>query len=214
MTRPEVTLITPSLVGREHMLAATVRSVEAQTVPVKHLSLVDVDRLGPAVIRNKLLAEVDTDLAGFVDDDDLLDPQHVELCTAALRESDACVAYPWFRFNHPRGWWPLGEFLQIQRADGSKVHAFGQPFDPAALEHNSYIPVTVVARTECLRKVGGFPIPESPEWPHDTAEEWGLWKRLVADGHTFVHVPAITWQYQVHGGNTSGRRTAKAVRDA
>lgn len=208
MSRPEVTLITPSLTGRERMLAETARSVEAQTVPCEHLWMVDGDRLGPAPIRNKMLAEVDTELVGFVDDDDVLEPQHVELCVAALRESGACVAYPWFRFNHPRAWWPLGEFLQIQRPDGSKVHAFGQAFDPAALEHNSYIPVTVIARTECLRKVGGFPIPESAEWPHDTAEEWGLWRRLVADGHTFVHLPAITWEYRVHGGNTSGRRTA------
>lgn len=205
---PTVTVITPSLAGREGMLAETIRSVEAQTVPCKHLSLIDRERLGPAPIRNQLLAQVDTELVGFVDDDDVLDPCHVELCVAALEESGACVAYPWFRFRHPRGWWPLGEFLQIQRADGSKVHAFEQPFDPAALEHNSYIPVTIIARTECLRKVGGFPVPESEEWPHDTAEEWGLWRRLVADGHTFVHVPAVTWEYRVHGGNTSGRRTA------
>lgn len=208
MKCPAVTLITPSLAGREHMLAEVIRSVQAQTVPCKHLWLVDADRLGPAPIRNKLLAQVDTELVGFVDDDDVLDPAHVELCVAVLRESDACVAYPWFRFNHPRGWWPLGEFLQIQRPDGTKVHAFGQLFDPAALEHNSFIPVTIVARTECLRKVGGFPIPESLEWPHDTAEEWGLWQRLVAAGHSFVHVPTITWEYRVHGGNTSGRRTA------
>lgn len=208
MNAPTVTLITPSLPGRERMLAETVRSVEAQTVPCKHLWLADVDRLGPAPIRNKLLAQVDTELVGFVDDDDVLDPQHVELCRVALQESGACVAYPWFRFNHPRGWWPLGEFLQIQRPDGTRVHAFGQPFAPDGLEHNSFIPVTVIARTECLRKVDGFPTPESPEWPHDTAEEWGLWRRLVADGHTFVHLPAVTWEYRVHGGNTSGRRTA------
>lgn len=208
----EVTLLTPSLPGREEMLAETVRSVQAQTVPVEHLWAVDVDRLGPAPVRNKLLADVATELVGFVDDDDVLDPQHVELCVAALGESGACVAYPWFRFNHPRGWWPLGEFLEIQRADGSKVHAFGQPFDPAALAHNSFIPVTVIARTDCLRKVGGFPTPGTPEWPHESTEEWGLWQRLVADGHSFVHVPTVTWEYRVHGGNTSGSRTARGVR--
>lgn len=210
--RPDVTLITPSLPGREDMLAETARSVQAQTIPVEHLWLVDEDRLGPAPIRNKLLADATTELAGFVDDDDVLYPEHVEVCVAALREADACVAYPWFRFDHPRGWWPYGEFLQIQGADGSKVHAFGQPFDPSALAHNSFIPVTVVARTECLRKVGGFPIPGTPEWPHESTEEWGLWQRLVADGHSFVHVPTITWEYRVHGGNTSGSRTAKGVR--
>ena len=212
MTNAEVTLITPSLRGREDMLAETARSVEAQTVPCKHLSMVDSDRFGPASIRNKLLAAVGTALVGFVDDDDVLYPEHVEVCVAALRESGVCVAYPWFHFDHPRGWWPLGEFLQMQRADGSKVHAFGQPFDPDALAHNSFIPVTVIARTDCLRKVGGFPTPGTEEWPHESTEEWGLWQRLVADGHSFVHVPTVTWEYRVHGGNTSGSRTAKGVR--
>jgi hypothetical protein len=208
MGTAEVTLLTPTLPGRERMLAQVIRSVQRQTVPCLHRHLADTDREGPAPVRNRLLEQVTTEFVGFVDDDDFLFPKHVETCLTALRDSGACVAYPWFRFAHPRGWWPLGEFLEIQRPDGSKVHALGQPFDPAALEHNSYIPVTVVARTECLRKVGGFPIPETPEWPHDTAEEWGLWRRLVADGHTFVHVPEITWEYRVHGGNTSGRRTA------
>jgi hypothetical protein len=209
---PQVTLLTPSLPGREDMLAETVQSVQGQTMPCEHLWAVDHHREGPAPVRNKLLADVTTELVGFVDDDDVLDPQHVELCAAALDESGACVAYPWFRFNHPRGWWPRGEFLQIQRADGSKVHAFGQPFDPDALEHNSFIPVTVIARTDCLRKVGGFPTPGTAEWPHESTEEWGLWRRLVADGHSFVHVPTITWEYRVHGANTSGSRTAKGVR--
>jgi Glycosyltransferase like family 2 len=204
----EVTLITPSLPGREHMLAETVRSVQAQTMPCEHLWAVDHDRLGPAPVRNNLLADVTTELVGFVDDDDVLYPRHVEHCLTALRESDACVAYPWFRFDHPRGWWPLGEFLQIQRPDGTRVHAFEQPFDPAALEHNNYIPITVIARTECLRKVGGLPLPGTAEWPHESNEDWGLWRRLVAAGHTFAHVPEVTWEYRVHGGNTSGRRAA------
>lgn len=208
MSQPVVTLLTPSLPGREDMLARVGDSVRAQTVPCLHLWQVDALREGPAPVRNALLGKVGTEFVGFVDDDDLLDPPHVELCVAALRESGACVAYPWFRFVHPRGWWPRGEFLQIQRGDGSKVHAFGQPFDGVALEHNNFIPITVVARTACLRKVGGMPLPGSPEWPHETCEDWGLWRRLVAAGHRFVHVSEVTWEYRVHGGNTSGSRSA------
>lgn len=204
----EVTLLTPILPGREQMLAKTIRSVERQTLPCLHLAKVDADREGPAPVRNKLLREVDTEFVGFVDDDDVLYPKHVEVCLTALKDSGACVVYPWFRFVHPRGLWPNGEFLQIQRPDGTRVHAFGQPFDPAALEHNNYIPITVVARTACLRQVGGLPLPGSPEWPHESNEDWGLWRRLVAAGHRMVHVPEVTWEYRVHGGNTSGRRAA------
>lgn len=211
MKRPEVTMITPSLLGRERMLGRATRSVKAQTVKCRHLWMVDRDRVGPAPIRNRLLGKVRTQYTGFVDDDDVLYRQHVEVCVDALRRTGACVVYPWFRFAHPRRRWPHGEFLEIQRQDGVRVHAWRQPFDSAALEFNSFIPVTVVARTECLCKVGGFPVPETVEWPHESCEEWGLWRRLVAGGHSFVHVPTITWEYRVHGGNTSGRRTASRV---
>lgn len=211
MKRPVVTLLTPSLRGRERMLGRTIRSVKRQTFPARHLWRVDRQRIGPAPIRNQLLEKVTTEFAGFVDDDDVLYRQHVEVCLAALRATDACVVYPWFKFAHPYKRWPRGEFLQMLRPDGSRVHAWRQPFDPAALTHNSFIPVTVIARTECLRKVGGFPTPGTEQWPHESTEEWGLWQRLVADGHSFVHVPTITWEYRVHGGNTSGSRTAKGV---
>lgn len=202
-----VTILTASLPDRRAMLTEAAASVLRQTVPCRHLWRVDTDRQGPAAVRNALLADVTTEFVGFLDDDDVLYPRHAEVCLAALRDTGACVVYPWFRFVHPAGIYPRGEFLRIHRADGP-VHAFGQPFDAAGLEHASFIPVTVVARTACLRQVGGFPLPGSQEWPHDTCEEWGLWRRLVAAGHRFVHVPAVTWEYRVHAGNTSGRRTA------
>jgi glycosyltransferase involved in cell wall biosynthesis len=206
MVEPTVTIVTASLPGRQRMLDQAVRSVERQSVRCLHLWHVDTDREGPAAVRNRLLVDARTEFVGFLDDDDILYRRHVEVCLAALRDSGACVAYPWFRFVHPAGIYPRGEFLRIHRADGP-VHAFGEPFDPAALDHANFVPVTVVARTACLRQVGGFPLPCSAEWPHDTCEEWGLWRRLVAAGHRFVHVPEVTWEYRVHGGNTSGRRS-------
>jgi hypothetical protein len=205
--RAAVTFVTPSLLGRERMLGRTIRSVKRQTIPCRHMWQVDTHRQGPAAVRNTLLGKVRTEFVGFIDDDDVLYRQHAEVCLAVLRRTDACVVYPWFRFVHPAGRFPRGEFLQIQRGDGSRVHAFGQPFDPGALVHNNFIPITVVARTACLREVGGLPLPGSTEWPHETCEDWGLWRRLVDGGHRFAHVPVVTWEYRVHPGNTSGRRT-------
>lgn len=208
-----VTVLTASLPDREHMLTQAAASVRTQTMACEHLVGVDVDRDGPGVMRNRLLGRATTEYVGFLDDDDILYPNHVEVCLNVLAASGACVAYPWFRFRNPAGRWPLGEFLTMRKPDGTRVHAYRQPFNPGALEHNNFVPVTVVARTACLRAVGGFPEPGAPDWPHDTGEEWGLWRRLVAAGHTMVHIPEVTWEYRVHRGNTSGRRTAPIVVD-
>src|SRR3546814_8644512 len=63
--------------------------------------------------------------------------------------------------------------------------AFGQEFDPAALQANNFIPVTALVRTSLFVAVGGFPQPLSEAWPHADCEDWGLWQRLLALGAKF-----------------------------
>jgi glycosyltransferase involved in cell wall biosynthesis len=89
----DVTVITPTRSGREVVLLEAVDSVQAQTHPAAaHFVGLDADRAGPAAMRNALLGEVLTPLVAFLDDDDLLDPAHLETLLSEMERSGADVA--------------------------------------------------------------------------------------------------------------------------
>ena len=66
-------------------------------------------------------------------------------------------------------------------------------------------PVTILVRRELLIEVDGFPIPGTPEWPHEDCEDWACWRRIRDAGGVFVHTPEVSWLWHHHGQNTSGR---------
>lgn len=176
-----VSVITPSLPGRVALLEECKASVAAQTVPVVHLIRVDVDRVGPSVIRSELLDLAQTDLVAFVDDDDLIDPDHVETLTAAIENAGADLAWSYHRT----------EGLGAPKTPRPRSNA-------AVLEQlrtgRNCIPVTVLARRQAIEDAGGFQ-------PSDRYEDYALWLRMLALGHTFTLVKRETWTYRFLGGN-------------
>lgn len=180
-----VTVITPSVPGRTRELADCMQSVAAQTTPVVHLIRADVDRVGPAVIRTELLDDAETELVAFCDDDDLLDPDHVETLAAALKDSGFELAWSWHRtagIGAPRTPRPrsMGEARRILAA-GRNV-----------------IPVTVVARRSAILEAGAFQ-------PMDRFEDYALWLRMLDAGHRFAYVKRETWTYRFLGDNRTWR---------
>jgi glycosyltransferase involved in cell wall biosynthesis len=176
-----VTVITPSLPGRIKQLAECMDSVAQQTWPVVHLIRADVDRIGPALIRNQLIEEATTDLVAFLDDDDLIDPDHVEALVAALEDTGAELAWSW------------------HRTEGKGAAKTPRPGNAAAVRAAMYggrnvIPVTVVAHREAIVEAGGFS-------PHDRYEDYALWMRMLSLGHEFALVKRETWTYRFLGGN-------------
>ena len=136
----------------------------------------------------------------FLDDDDEFKPGHL---TKLVRHADkigADVVYPWFDLL-------IGGVLRNDR----KVltingrDAFEEPFNPDALQKNNFIPVTALVRREMFLQVGGFPSPNTSEWPHPDCEDWGLWLRLRDAGAVFSHLPERTWIWRWHMKSTSGR---------
>lgn len=175
-----VTVITPTIPGRAHLLTECMRSVGEQTVPVIHLVRADVDLAGPAVIRSELLDLTETELVAFVDDDDLLDPDHVEALTDALIGNGADLAWSWCR--------TVGRAPTVPR-----------PRNVTLAEQMIYagrncIPVTVVARVEAIRSAGGF-------WPMDRYEDHALWLRMLEQGAKFTCLKRETWTYRHYGEN-------------
>lgn len=182
----DVTVVIPHIPKRAGYLKRALNSVIHQTeLPMDVIVVTDVNHDGAAVTRNRGLKMVETEYVAFLDDDDYLYSDHIETCLYEGYGAD--VIYPWFDVLH--GTDPLG--------------MFGKPFDAAHLEVSNFIPVTVIARTEMLRDVGGFtPHPDAAGHPN---EDWGCWLAVHRAGGVITHVPHRTWVWDHASGNTSGR---------
>lgn len=166
-----LTVITPTIPGREEMLRECHASVEA--LGLSHLIEIDVDREGPAVVRNRLLRQVRTEWTLFVDDDDVLYPNYLGTVMPHLGEAD--VVYTAWRLS------------------GATDPVPYPTFDPALLRQHNFIPVTACVRTSAIRSVGGFPSAK--------LEDHALWLSLLDAGYRFRYVPVIAWHYRRNPGS-------------
>lgn len=200
MEYPAVSVVIPTVAPRADYLERALESVRRQDYPGEVRIIVELDttRGGATETRNRGLAQVKTPWVAFVDDDDEILPNHISLCMSAALENNVDLVYSWF--NQPEYNW-----------DGLAINekpAFGHPFDEEAkqwlLTKANFIPVTVLARTELMHKVGGFsPVPWAK--PDNLCEDWGCWIKLIESGAKFYHLPKKTWVWHHWAGNTSGQ---------
>jgi hypothetical protein len=127
----QLTFITPCAPHHRALLNQAIDSVLAQTVPCKHLSLIDDEAMGPGVIRNRLLVQVDTPYVAFLDADDWVEPTFAEKALAVIQPG-RYVYTDWWRdevaMRVPDNPWCTGNFHLV----------------------------TAVVATETARTVGGF----------------------------------------------------------
>lgn len=162
---------------RGRLLDEAVASVASQTVPpFEHLWLLDEHQEGPGQIRNRLAERAQGDYLLFLDDDDVLHTDYVQELTPHL---DAEVVYSWCRVEGRDDWCP------------------NRLFEPRALEHQNFIPVTACVQKQAFLDVGGF------DTTLGTLEDWDLWKRLLRAGARFKCVPEVLWTYRVKAAGTS-----------
>jgi glycosyltransferase involved in cell wall biosynthesis len=181
---PRVTILTPTIEGREELLVEAALSVRSQTEEAAHLIYLDTEHHGPAWCRNQLLERVQSEWVGFLDDDDLLDPTHVEALMALLEVGGADLAWSRCRCVFADGVPP------IRIAQGLRPN-YADLVKPGA---RNFIPVTVIARTSSIREAGGFD-------PADRYEDHALFCRMLNRGQRFVHLPHATWTYRFLGAN-------------
>lgn len=198
---PSVAVCIPAIPTRLDLLGETLASVLRQTRQPDEIHVsIDNDAVGAAGNRNRAWQAASTDWIAFVDDDDLLYPDHLEYLLAHAEDAD--LVYPWFDLLE-------GPDPLFVTQNDKLVSPLGVPFGEDAANHimtsGNFIPITVLVRREMLEKVGGFPQPGTPDWPHQTCEDWGCWKKLLEAGARFVHAPKRTWRWRWHYGNTSGR---------
>ena len=168
----EVAVLTPTLPERANLLEECKASVSAQTVPCSHLVGVDEKREGPSDIRNRLAASSHADWFLPLDDDDLLDPDYLELLAPYLDKGD--VVYPWCRVEGKDDWTPNRLF----RAD-------------PLLSYN-FIPVTALVRADLWREVGGM--------RNEPFEDFRFWQRCLGVGARFFCLEEVAWTYRIHPG--------------
>jgi glycosyltransferase involved in cell wall biosynthesis len=205
---PGVTVVIPSIPPREAMReraklsawAALTRLEESGLLPdVAGTGVVvanDERRLGAARTRHLGLMNVQTEYVAFLDDDDVMLPDHLEKLYAAALEHQADYLWSRFVIVHSDGSLQPGPaFL------GEKAFRQWDDNDPCQTT------ITTLVRTELARDVGGF------EQFDDTGElidgqrrgeDFEFTTRCRAGGAVFRHVPAVTWHWHHHGRNTSG----------
>lgn len=191
----DVSVIIPHIPIRSNKLVRAVKSAALQTQrPTDIIVAIDVQRQGSAVTRNRALNRADTHWVAFLDDDDYLYPDHLDVLLKHAEVTKADVVYPGCHVidkdNRP---------IPVQEEWGR----FGQLFDVDLLRQKSYIPVTSLVRTSLAQRAL-FGRPFGVDTVYD---DWGFYLRLLDAGARFEHVKEITWCWSHHGQNTSGQAT-------
>lgn len=196
--RAPVTVITPTIPGREVLLMECLESVYRQSVEVKaHLVFAQscTEELPSpvhcALMQNRLLWSVTTEWTMRLADDDLLLPEHIATLMPYFDEA-ADVIYTWDASgNRPK--WNANVLSQAQL-----VAAFGQ---------TSWIDGSAVAiRTRLLKGHGGWPTRVIGTPPFHgffegypstvTCEDHACFMNLARHGARFLCVPQETWLYR------------------
>lgn len=194
-----VAVVIPTIPGREERLQKAVESVMNQTrLPDQIIVQTDAERLGAAVTRNRGLAKVTSDYVAWLDDDDLLLPNHIERLARFLDH------YPQFGLVYPIPRVEGGRDPTATSVNGSWIPPWRVPFGPEQEQHlrdqGSFIPITHMVRTQAVNGIGGFPAPNTVRW----LEDWGYLVLLLDAGVKFYHLPVTTWRWIVHDQMTGG----------
>lgn len=168
----DVTFITATIPGREHLLAEAVASVKAQTVPAAdHLIAIDYQLKGGWRPRNLLASAVETKWMHVLDDDDLLNPEHLEKILEVAQGADVV-------YSHCD---VLGD---------AHFDLYNRPFDPGLLRRLSIVSHNALIRTELVLELGG--------WKNERGYDWHFWNRALDTGARFVCLPERTWKYRLN----------------
>jgi hypothetical protein len=193
----KVTAVIPTIPPRAHKLnGLCLPSVMRQDYPVSAISIaVDNEGAGAPTNRTNAVNAVATEWIAFLDDDDAWHKDHLGLLVDCQIATNADLVFPWFNCIGGRDPFP---------------QHFGREWDitPDNLDEIRQFPITVLARTELIKSVGGFtPVMEDGKlWDGQRAgEDLACWVNCVKAGAKIVHLPERTWDWYHWGGNLSGR---------
>ena len=156
------------------------------------------EKVGRARAGNLALADARGEWLNFLDDDDVLFADHVEVLMDALERTRAKGAYA-------LSWETHTAIADRDRADYTEVAHYTrhfQAFDRLTLWHHNFLPIqAVLFHRSLFERHGGF------AEDMDQLEDWNLWTRYTLDAD-FVLVEKTTSKYRVpaHPGDAAGRQ--------
>lgn len=192
----DLTVLVTTIPTRQDRLTVALTSIETQTLkPGIVLVQNDLYKEGAPANRDRGIEQVKTKYVALLDDDDYFYPDHLESLYTTALDTNADIVYSWF---------------DVEGGHDPFPENFGQPWNP---EKPVQTTVTILAKTDIIRKAGGYSNTSSL-----TTEELEVYAqgntigedfRLICNanrlGAKIVHVPKKTWAYVHWSGNTSGR---------
>ena len=160
------TVVTVSMPNRHELLQEAAASLRAQTIGATPW-LIRIDE--PEVFgarhiatqRNAILKSVETEWIAVLDDDDLFDPNYLEVMAEHLEDADMVYSFCRDR-GHP----------QLE-------------FDPQLIRDGvGFMDGECCIRTASLRAVGGYPV-------SDVADDFMLWEHFLREEMRFKCVPQV-----------------------
>jgi glycosyltransferase involved in cell wall biosynthesis len=155
---------------------------------------------GRACAANVGLQSARGEWIGFLDDDDLYEPDALQILISSGTKAEASVVY--------------GQVIrEYYRPDGSRDpeiqdYLYARSFDRDLLYWQNYIPVNALVFKKQI-------LPETKAFNNNlsVAEDWDFFLRL-AENHNFLYVPVLVAHYRCFGASTvtGGRFTQKEIR--
>jgi GT2 family glycosyltransferase len=156
----------------------TLASVVYQSLP----------KVGRCLAGNAALAASHGELLCFLDDDDLLYADHIEVLVQALAQEPTLGGVYGLAFQVDTQVISVEDWKYVEKLH-SVIHR--QPFERAILWHHNYIPIQcVVFRRELYEAYGGF------DSELDNLEDWNLWVRYTQT-RSLKLVEKVTSLYRV-----------------
>lgn len=214
MPRLTVAVAIPTIPGREALLDRALTSVHAQRRRADQIVVErDSERAGAWAARNRALERVTTDVVAWLDDDDTFKPNHLMACMRVMEQSPSLpnLVYPIPKMVGGR------DPAAVTHQGRFPVSPWGLRFTSEHAAHirvrGSFIPMTHLVRTECVRRIGGFRPGYVVDGGRYRGEDEDYLIRLLNDAaarhrapqDTFEHLPTATWYWHVHQAHTAGR---------
>ena len=137
--------------------------------------------MGRSAAANAGLEAAQGNLLGFLDDDDLLRPEHVARLVAALDTHPTAVA----------------AYSRVHALDfnGNLLREFSTPFDAVSLHLANFLPIhAVLFRRQAYTTGARF------DEALDLCEDWDFWIQIAQQGN-FIFVDAMTAVYRIGRGS-------------
>lgn len=189
-TMPDVTFIIPIGLSHKTVSARAIASVNAQTIPVLMLTMLDIQHQGPGALRNQMLKQVNTEFVTFLDADDWIEETFAEDCLAEYRRigGGKYIYTDWIDAK--------GMFVRTPCLTGPNGHPIPVPAQKPYCG-GTWHPITTLLPTEWVKAVGGF----DEQLP--AVEDTDFFLKLCTTNHCGHRLDKPLFHYVPNGGRAA-----------